>query len=160
MCVTKHKIRTGRFYRKQAEHKKLWIIFFLDLCTCSLLSKISGNPLMSLSWDCSSETAHSAHFRKQKAADIPAWNIWIYTWLWVRALSGGIWWGCSSASRAPLLSWAQRPPCAAAFAPSGHRKASPSHNSSRSQDFLEAVHSPGKIKSMAGKESKHRAVSL
>lgn len=46
--------------------------YFLDLRTCSLLYKISLNPLMSLWLHCSFETAHSPHFRKQRTADIPA----------------------------------------------------------------------------------------
>lgn len=149
MCVTKQ-IRTGRFYRQQAEHKKLWI-FFLDLCTCSLLSKISLNSLMSLLWDCRFETAHSPHFRKQKAADIPAWNTWLCTWLWIRVLSGGIWRGCASASRAHLLSWAKslsmlQPLLLLDTERPVLNTIGPAHR------ILDAVHSPGKINRMAGKE--------
>lgn len=131
----------------------------MNFRTCPLLSKISLNPLMSLLWDCSFDIAHSPHLRKQKAADTPAWNIWLYTWLWIRVLSGGIWQGCASANRAHLLSWAKSLSRLQPFLLL-HTETPVLNTTGPAHRILDAVHSPGKIKSMAGKEQMWSCVTV
>lgn len=105
-------------------------------------------------WDCSQSS-----FEKTKGSWHSCWNIWLYTWLWIRVLSGGIWQGCASANRAHLLSWAKSLSRLQPFLLL-HTETPALNTTGPAHRILDAVHSPGKIKSMAGKEQMWSCVTV